>query len=147
MSILIKKNIQKGGEVSNTNKAKIKNLIGSGESRLVFCDLRIPIYTLGVSNFIQGIPIIIVKKKNIINHPSNYYAIEKKPDNNFEILAQALGKERFYDDLNSIKQLKSNKSALVTKILIFFKLNWNINDPHFCQEFYDLNRYFMSRIP
>jgi len=141
---MIKKNRQKGGEVNNTNKVKIKNLISSGESRLVFFDLRISFYTLGITNFNQGIPIIIVKKKNRINQQSNYYAIKQNPDNNFEILAEALGKERFYDVLNIIKQKRTTNSLLAIKILIFFKLNW-YNDPNFCEEFYDLNRYFMSR--
>ena len=87
-------------------------------------------------------------KKNRINEPSNYYVIEIKPDNNFEILAQGLGKESFYDALNSIKQQKSNKSVLAIRILIYFKINWRIlRNPFFCDEFYDLNRYFMSRIP
>jgi len=95
---MTKKNRQKGGELNNTNKTIIKNLIRSGESRLVFCDLRI-------QNFNEGIPIIIIKKKNRINNPSNYYAIEINPENNnFEILAQGQGKESFYNALNSVKQ-------------------------------------------
>ena len=139
------KNRQKG-ELNNTNKTIIKNLIRSDESRLVFCDLIKVYYTLGVANFLNGIPIIIVKKKNRINEPSNYYAIEKKSDNNFEILAQGQGKESFYNALNSVKQQRSNKSALATKILIYFKLDWT-GSTQFCEEFNDLNRYFMSRIP
>jgi len=143
---MMKKNRQKGGEVSNTNKVKIKNLIGSGESRLVFCDLRTPKAYLGIENFKRGIPIIIIKKKNRINDPSNYYAMHQI-DTDFQILAQGSGKEEFYNNLNSLKDKKNSNSVLATKILIFFKINWNINDLHFCQEFYDLNKYFISRIP
>ena len=147
MSILIKKNIQNGGEVNNTNKAKIKNIIRSDESRLVFCDLRTPRVALGIENFNRGIPIIIIKKKNRINNPSNYYAIHQI-DTNFQILAQGIGKEAFYNDLNSLKDKKNSNSVLATKILIFFKIDWIIfRDPHLSEEFYDLNKYFMSRIP
>jgi hypothetical protein len=113
---------------------------------LVFCDLRRAVFAQGVANFRNGISIIIVKKKNIINQPSNYYAIEINPDNIFKILAQGLGKESFYDALNSIKQQNSNKSVSAIRILIYFKLDWS-GPPQFCEEFNDLNRYFMSRIP
>lgn len=144
---MTKKNRQKGGELNNNNKIIIKNLIGSGNSRLVFCDLRRVVFAQGVANFSNGISIIIVKKKNIINQQSNYYAIEINPENNnFEILAQGQGKESFYNALNSVKQQRSNKSALATKILIYFKLDWT-GSTQFCEEFNDLNRYFMSRIP
>jgi hypothetical protein len=150
---LINKNSQKGGELTNTNKNKIKDLISSGNSELVFCDLRRPHPSLklfsGIKNFDEGIPIIIVKKKNRINVPSNYYAIHKK-DNDFRILTQGFSKEQFYNTLNSVKDkpIKNDDSVLTIKILIYFKINWIIHqNDHLCEEFYDLNRYFMSRIP
>jgi len=78
-------------------------IINSDESRLVFCNLRQRNYVLGIANFNQGIPIIIVKKNN---------------------------------------------SVLATKILIYFKINWRILPyPLFYDEFYNLNKYFISRIP
>ncbi len=143
-----KKIIQKGGfiiaQVNNNNKNSIKRIINPGELELAFCDLRQNQYRpLNIQNFKSGIPIIIVKKKNGFNQPSNYSAI-KMPDPT--ILAQGLGKKQFYENLDNLRKTNVNDEdkLLETKILIFFKLNWG-NYPPFSEEFYDLNEYFMSK--
>jgi hypothetical protein len=160
-----KKIIQKGGiitQVNITTKNNIKKILESGE--LVFCDLRQPHFRLnGIANFTLGIPIIIVKKKNGFNQPSNYYAI-KMPEPTIKsqepaiiipeptiksqeptIIADGLGKKEFYDNLIKKKSNSSNENKIyATKILIFFKLNWG-NYPPFSEDFYDLNEYFISQ--
>ena len=145
-----KKIIQKGGIISQVTqniKNKIKIKINPGESELAFCDLRQPQYRPmnSVKNIKSGIPIIIVKKKNGFNQSSNYYAI-KMPEP--AILAQGLGKNEFYNNLDNLRKQNSNNSnenkLLATKILIFFKLNWG-NNPPFSEDFYNLNTYFMSK--
>ena len=73
-----KKIIQKGGIISQVTqniKNNIKKILASEE--LVFCDFRQKHFRPnGIANFKLGIPIIIVKKKNGFNQPSNYYAIK-----------------------------------------------------------------------
>lgn len=105
---------------------------------------------------------MIVKKKNSFNKPSNYYAV-KIDNSNLSILAQGLGKEQFYNNLDNLRKNRNNNSVLednlkksnnknsvlenkmlATKILIFFKLTWS-HPPLFSEEFYDLNNYFISK--
>ena len=141
-----KKIIQKGGaiaQVNNQTKEKIKKILDFEESELAFCDLKQPQNRPNIKNFKDGIPIIIVKKKNGVNQPSNYYAIKTE---SFNILAKGLGKKEFYDNLDNLrKQNSTNQDKLLaTKILIFFKILWG-NYPPFSEEFYDLNTYFMSK--
>jgi hypothetical protein len=140
-----KKIIQKGGiiaQVNNTTKNNIKKILASGE--LVFCNLnqKNP-RPNNIANLKSGIPIIIVKKKNGFNQPSNYYAI-KTPDN--DILTEGLGKKQFYDNLDNLRKQNTNheNNLLATKILIFFKVSWG-NNPPFSEDFYDLNTYFISQ--
>ena len=101
-----KKIIQKGGiitQVNNTTKNNIKKILASGE--LVFCNLNQKNPRPNIANFTSGIPIIIVKKKNGINQPSNYYAIKMpEPD----IIADGLDKKEFYDNL-----IKKNQIVLM----------------------------------
>jgi hypothetical protein len=69
---------------------------------------------------------VIVKKKNSFNQPSNYYAI-RFDNSNLSILAQGLGKEQFYNNLDNLRKSENStdeNKILATKILIFFKIAW-----------------------
>lgn len=130
--------------MNNNNKNSIKKIINPGELELAFCDLRQnQPRSLNIPEFNSGIPIIIVKKKNGFNQPSNYYAI-KMPDPT--ILAEGIGKSQFYENLDNLKKNNPNdeNKILAIKLQIFFKLYWG-NEPPFSKEFYDLNAYFMSK--
>ena len=100
--------------MNNTTKNNIKKILASEE--LVFCDLRQKHFRPnGIANFTPEIPIIIVKKKNGFNQPSNYYAI-KTPDNN--ILTEGLGKKQFYDNLDNLRKKNQIVKIKIVKMKI-----------------------------
>ena len=151
---------QKGGyDINKNNKKYIKNklYVYVQDSDLSFNDVRKPknhySYNKRLNDEFQ---IIIVKQKNGINKSSTYYAIQM--DNGSPtFFAIGIGKEDFYNKLKEIRDRANNnlnlknsipnkKNAIIaTKILIYYKTNWYNYEP-FSKEFYDLNKYFMSRI-
>jgi hypothetical protein len=155
-----------GGEIDQNIQNKIRRNIQRqtkiwGEeivpdlSNLSICEL----HKVDPKNFPENI--IVIKKKNDFNKPSNYIVFKYDSE---EVFVYALGKVDFYNKLFQIftsnKQLvvgktmepntriKKVEDAIISlKIIQFFGKNYD--NPYtrpFNKEFYKLNNYFRTKV-